>query len=193
MTLGGDRSRGRSLGRHRPPQVGLGGTDSLQAYLLTLYLGLRLQECTGLARADLRQDADTGLLVLDLRHNRFRRLKNSASERTLPVPGSSRRPSLRTWQACRRKGVCSRRYQTRRACLACSRHTCASMFGAESATLTWHSIRHSVEDHLRERVPDAVRYYVQGRAEPHASARGYGRGVGLKELAKWVETLSPLA
>ena len=113
------------------------------------------------ARADLRTDADTGLLVLDIRPNQFRVLKNRQSERTLPVPTrlapellahvADKPPDARLFPSLRVAAKLSARFKA----------VVREMFGDDPA-LVWHSLRHSMEDHLRERVPDAVRYYVRG-------------------------------
>jgi integrase len=160
--------------------------------LIAAYLGTRLAEVTDLARSDLRTDAATGLLVLDIMPDAAtgRTVKNAESVRTLPVP-TTIQPALLAYTDRlandvtrlfptfgNRPGTLTRKFQVE----------CAKLGFVDAK---FHDLRHSAEDHMRETIPDAFRYRIQGRADPHGSARGYGRGVGLKALAEQVEKLRP--
>jgi site-specific recombinase XerD len=56
------------------------------AALAQLHLGARSQEIHGLAPEDVYRDEESDLWLVAIRPNRYRRLKNAASTRTLPIP-----------------------------------------------------------------------------------------------------------
>lgn len=56
------------------------------AALAQLHLGARSQEIHGLAPEDVYRDEESDLWLVAIRPNRYRRLKNATSTRTLPIP-----------------------------------------------------------------------------------------------------------
>jgi integrase len=160
-------------------------------FLIAAYLGLRLREVANLARVDLRTDANTGIVVLDVRPDAEtgRRVKNAESIRILPVPSA-----IVTELLAHRDSLPADTVRLFPKLI--SADTLTQKLQAELTTIgitgaKFHTLRDTAEDIMRETIPDAFRYRIQGRADPHGSARVYGRGVGLKATAEWVEKLDP--
>ncbi len=163
--------------------------------LLSLYSGLRISEVAGFIRADLRQDAEAPGWFLDLRHNGFRRLKTKDSERAIPI-----HPAIEALIVAHSANVPADGllFPSMGPKISASTNNLSRRFGAimrhaqiSDSLVTWHSFRHSWEDHAKERIPDPGRRYLAGRKES-GSARAYGHGPGLAQVVKWVSMLDPL-
>lgn len=170
--------------------------DRTLAFLLGCHLGLRLNEIVGLARNDARNDPDTGLMVLDIRPNKFRPLKNTDSTRLLPVPSilsdavrkrMSANPDRRLMHNIRNAKQLSDHFRE-------LKREVLKLPEKEDARVSFHSIRHSAEDMLRNAdIQDALRYRIMGRREAHSSAAGYGSGAGLLRMAQAMMGVDPFA
>ena len=164
--------------------------------LLAIYSGLRIAEGAGLTRSDLREDPDAPGWFLDLRHNRYRRLKVKDSEHVIPLHPKVQDAILAYAKQVPSDGLLFPSMGPR---IAPSVANLSKRFGSimrraeiKDPRVTWHSIRHSWEDHARERIPDPGRRYLAGRKEG-GSAQAYGHGPGLAQVVKWVAMLEPLA
>jgi len=163
--------------------------------LFSIYSGLRIAEVAGFMRADLRKEPDAPGWFLDLRHNRYRRLKVKDSERALPLHPEIEAAIVAHADSVPADGLLFPSMGPR---IQPSVSKLSKRFGSikrqakiVDPLVTWHSIRHSWEDHARERIPDPGRRYLAGRKEG-GSAGVYGHGPGLAQVVKWVAMLDPL-
>jgi integrase len=149
-----------------------------------------------LDRADLRQDRDASGWFLDFHDNAHRTVKTRSSERLLPLHRDITSGLLAHIAAVPAGGLLFRSMAPdpqRNADNMSSRfkRLLKGMVDLDAARLSFHSFRHSFEDHAEERLPDAGKRAMTGHAKVGAS-RSYGRGPGLKQMVEWTALLDPL-
>src|SRR5262249_29160983 len=133
---------------------------------------------------------------LDFRDNRYRKMKTRSSERILPV-----HPDIVSCLAAHAASVpadgllfpsMGPELQRNADNLSARfKRVLQSMPNLDASRLTFHSLRHSFEDHAEERLPDAAKRAMTGHAKTGAS-RAYGRGPGLRMMVEWTAMLDPL-
>lgn len=151
--------------------------------------GLRLAEAAGLLVEDIRLDARVPHLVIS--EHPWRRLKNSASARLVPLVGASLWAAERISEAAGESPYAFARYTTSEATNANSASAALNKWLKKSVgkTATVHSFRHSMRDRLRAvecpaDIVDQIGGWTTGGV-----GHGYGKGYPLEVMQKWLQLI----
>ncbi len=156
---------------------------------LLMDTGMRLSEALGLARTDVFLDHEHPHLLI--RPHPWRRLKTSASERTVPLVG------MALWSAQRaivgsRSEFMFPRYIRGRETLSNSASAALNKWLKSNVhdQIVVHSLRHAIRDRLRsvECPPDIID--AIGGWSREGVGEGYGKGHTLETTFKWLVKIS---
>jgi integrase len=162
--------------------------DDERRWIIALLIdtGARLAEVAGLALDDLKVDADVPHMVI--KPHPWRRLKNAASERTVPLVGASLWAAQRVHEAAvKGQRFAFPRYTDDKECRATA---------ASAALVGWvrripidrilHELRHTMADRLREvQCPRPIQFAIDGHASQDVGD-SYGEGYSLRVKAEWL-------
>ena len=148
--------------------------------------GMRLAEVTGLVKSDIKLNDEIPYVMV--RPHPWRRLKNTNSERNIPLVGSSLWAAERILSVASDNKFAFPRYNTTEITNANSASATLNkwlkLYVEEGRTL--HSLRHSMRDRLREvECPSEIIDQVGGWATGGVGA-GYGEGYPIKIIHKWL-------
>ncbi|KAF1062902.1 DUF6538 domain-containing protein [Burkholderia gladioli] len=148
--------------------------------------GARLSEMAGLAIDDIKLDTDVPYVVIQ--PHPWRSLKNTASERTVPLVGVALWAAQRVMkEASKGQRFAFPRYASEQGTKGThASGTIAKWMEALKIPHTAHELRHTMADRLRDvQCPEDIRFAIGGWATKAVGAK-YGSGYGLKVKAEWL-------
>nr|WP_249170878.1 tyrosine-type recombinase/integrase [Burkholderia vietnamiensis] len=148
--------------------------------------GARLSEIAGLALGDIKLDVEVPHIVIQ--PHPWRSLKNTASERTVPLVGAALWAAQRIVKEARKgQRFAFPRYASEAGTKGThASGTIAKWLGTLKIPHTAHELRHTMADRLRDvQCPEDIRFAIGGWATKAVGAK-YGSGYGLKVKAEWL-------
>lgn len=187
--------------------IGAKGEAGIWLPLLALFAGARQAEYAGLRASDVREDEETGVLLMWFTRDTKagRRLKTKTSERVVPVhPQLVALGFLKYVEARRKDGEEAWLFPTvapdqRGALSAWSKwwgRYLRTHVGINDRNKVYHSFRHGFQDALRRTTPDEeLRDALTGRSSGKSVGRTYGAKVmlqrwGVRVLKRAVDEIS---
>ena len=155
---------------------------------LISYTGMRLSEAVGLLVDDLVLDSEQPHIKLVLHPHR--RLKTGASERTIPLVGSSLWAAKRIKENSSSK-FCFSRYCTENSCNSNSASAAINKWIKKviSSEAVIHGLRHGFRDRLRAAEAPMDMIDQLGGWSLRSVGQGYGDGYQLDLLHRWMEKI----
>ena len=151
--------------------------------------GLRLSEATGLLVEDVKLDNPVPHIIITPNHHR--RLKNSGSERIVPLSGISLWSAQRAMHSTDTKFLFPK-YMKTDTCNANSASAAANKWikSVVSANVSVHSFRHSMRDRLRAvHCPTEVIDQIGGWSTGSVGSK-YGVGYPVEVLGEWMHKMT---